>query len=77
MFIVLPIYSILDKFAQEKVRLQKSGKLISDFDLLIGITAIENDLIMVSNNEKHMNRIENIKIENWTKLDFTGDHGKP
>jgi len=66
-FTILPIYSALDIFAKEKVRLQKSGNLIPDFDLLIGATAIHNKLILVSNNEKHLARINEIKLENWTK----------
>jgi tRNA(fMet)-specific endonuclease VapC len=39
--------------------------LISDFDLFIGCTSIENDLIMVTENVKEFGRIVNIKIENW------------
>ena len=63
----LPIYSALDIYAQEKARLKKSGLLVDDFDLLIGSTAIVNDMILVTNNEKHFDRLANLKIENWTK----------
>lgn len=66
-FSVLPIYEAFDFFAKEKSRLKKNGILIPDFDLLIGSTAVINDLIMVTNNERHLQRIEGIKIENWTK----------
>ncbi len=62
---VIPIASSLDVFAREKARLSKSGKIIDDFDLLIGATAIANDLILVTNNEKHFSRLEGIEIENW------------
>jgi tRNA(fMet)-specific endonuclease VapC len=41
--------------------------MISDFDLLIGCTSIENDLIMVTENIKEYERISEIKIENWVK----------
>jgi len=61
------IYNSLDFFAKEKVRLQKEGNLIPDFDLLIGATSITNDMILISNNESHLNRISNIKLENWTQ----------
>lgn len=67
LFTVVPIYNSLDFFAKEKVRLQKQGNLIPDFDLLIGATSISNNMILVSNNEKHLNRISTIKLENWTK----------
>lgn len=39
--------------------------MISDFDLLIGCTAIEKGMIMVTENQKEFERIKNIKIENW------------
>lgn len=64
---VLPIYEVFDFFAKEKSRLKKNGILIPDFDLLIGSTAISNNLIMVTNNEKHLERIAGINIENWKK----------
>jgi len=64
---ILPIFNSLDLYAKEKARLKKSGDLIDDFDLLIGCSAIKNDLILVTNNERHFERIWNIKIENWIK----------
>ena len=63
----LPIYGGLDIYAKEKARLTKEGNIIDDFDLLIGSTAIVNDMILVTNNEKHFERLNNIKVENWTK----------
>lgn len=43
---ILPIFNSIDVYAKEKVRLRKNGEMISDFDLLIGATAVANDLIM-------------------------------
>jgi len=65
LFEVLPVYSSFSDFAKEKVRLQKAGQLIADFDLLIGATAIQNGLILVTNNLKHFNRIQGLEIEDW------------
>lgn len=62
---ILPILSGIEFYAKEKVRLRKEGKMISDFDLLIGSTAVANDLIMVTENTKEFKRIANLKIENW------------
>lgn len=42
-----------------------SGKMIEDFDLLIGCTAVANGLVMVTDNTKHFSRIEGIVLENW------------
>lgn len=64
---VLPIFPALDVYAEEKARLQKSGKIIDDFDLLIGSTAISFGLTMVTNNTSHFSRLEEIKLEDWTK----------
>lgn len=61
LFVVVPIYGVLDKFAKGKVRLQKEGNLIPDFDLLIGVTSLVNNLIVVTNNVKHLQRINRIK----------------
>ena len=62
---VLPIFDSINLYAKEKVRLQKSGKMISDFDLLIGCTSVDKELIMVTENRKEFDRISKIKIENW------------
>ena len=64
---ILPIYNSLGLYAKEKVRLRKLGTLIDDFDLLIGCSAVVNNLILVTENEKHFKRIRKIKIENWIK----------
>lgn len=45
--------------------LEKLGKILDDFDLLIGATAVANKLILVTENEKHLERISKVKIENW------------
>ena len=65
---IIPIYSSIKKYAKEKVRLRKLGKPINDeFDLLIGVTSVENKLILVTDNGKDFENIEGIKIENWFK----------
>ena len=64
---ILPIFNSILQYGKQKARLRKKGKMISDFDLLIGCTAIENNLVMVTENVKEFNRIHGIKIENWVK----------
>tara|TARA_R110000868_G_scaffold173829_2_gene410247 strand:+ start:36178 stop:36573 length:396 start_codon:yes stop_codon:yes gene_type:complete len=64
---ILPIFNSISIYAKEKVRLRKEGIMISDFDLLIGSTAIANKLIMVTENVKEFERISNITIENWVQ----------
>ena len=67
-FFIIPIYNSLDIYAKEKARLRQQGLMIDDFDILIGATAIANDMIMVTNNFAHLGRLTNIVIEDWTKL---------
>jgi tRNA(fMet)-specific endonuclease VapC len=47
--------------------LRSQGDIISDFDLLIGATAISNDMIMVTRNVKEFGKLNNIRIENWVE----------
>ncbi|HFA48999.1 MAG TPA: type II toxin-antitoxin system VapC family toxin [Bacteroidetes bacterium] len=70
LFTVIPIYEILDIYAKERVRLQREGNLIPDFDLLIGASSIGHKMIMVTNNEKHLERLNKVKIENWKNPAF-------
>ena len=47
--------------------LRTNGKLIDDIDLLIAGIALENNLTLVTNNEKHFKRIKELRVENWLK----------
>ncbi|MCF8297358.1 MAG: type II toxin-antitoxin system VapC family toxin [Saprospiraceae bacterium] len=64
---ILPIFSSILQYGKQKAKLRKKGMMISDFDLLIGCTAIENNLIMVTENVREFERMHGIKIENWIK----------
>lgn len=62
---ILPIFDSIMTYGKEKARLRKVGTMISDLDLFIGCTAVENDLIMVTENINEFERISGIKLENW------------
>ena len=64
-FTVLPISDAIRTFAIEKARLCSIGRKIPDFDMLIGATALYHKLVLVTNNTKHFERMENILLENW------------
>jgi len=64
---ILPIFHALDLYAKEKARLRKAGTPIDDFDLLIGATAVTQNLTVVTNNTEHFKRIRGIQLENWTE----------
>ncbi|QBN19849.1 PIN domain-containing protein [Flavobacterium nackdongense] len=63
---IIPIVGSIKKYAKEKVRLRRLGKPMHDeFDLLIGVTAIENKLTLVTDNVSDFQNLDDIKIENW------------
>ena len=45
--------------------LKKSGRLIDDIDILIAGIALSNNLVMVTDNTEHFERIQGLRIENW------------
>ena len=65
---VLPVHPTPLQFATEKMRLNKLGTPLENFDLLIGITAVHHNMTMVTNNSNHLSRLKNIVLEDWTKL---------
>ena len=62
---ILPISLGIELFSLQKARLMSEGRIIEDFDLLIGCCAIACGRIMVSENTGHLSRIEGIRLENW------------
>lgn len=64
---IVPFAESIDVFAKEKVRLLSQGTPIDDFDLLIGAAAIQQDLILVTDNVKHFKNIRELVIENWVE----------
>jgi tRNA(fMet)-specific endonuclease VapC len=47
--------------------LKNRGDLIMDADILIAASAIVRGMKIVTNNERHFQRIPNIQVENWMK----------
>ena len=58
--------AIMETFGEMKALLEERGQRHDDMDLLIACTAITHNLILVTNNIKHFDRIEGLEIENWT-----------
>ncbi|HET8860576.1 PIN domain-containing protein [Marivirga sp.] len=66
---VIPIYECVDTYAKEKIRLRKQGTPMHDeFDLLIGISALKNNLTLVPDNEKDFRFLDGLNIENWNRI---------
>ena len=49
-------------FARERRRLRAAGNIISDFDLLIGSTALRHNLTLLTNNHRHFRRMQGLNI---------------
>ena len=49
-------------FGKERGRLRRKGILISDFDLLIASTCLYYELTLLTNNVRHFERVEDLKI---------------
>ena len=62
---IIGIDDVIPFYAQEKHRLRKAGTPIDDFDLFIGATALAYNMVLVTENIKHLGKIKGIEIENW------------
>ena len=64
---VVPFSDGISEYGRQKDILIKKGRMIEDFDLLIGCSAVAYEMIMVTDNTKHFSRIEGIQLENWVE----------
>ena len=51
------------KSLAESAAVFASGALIGDMDLLIAATALQYNLVLLTNNRRHFERIEGLRIE--------------
>ena len=65
LFRIVPFSKSLHSFGREKAYLTSIGRKIENFDMAIGAIAIQNKMVMVTDNVDHLGRIRGIEIENW------------
>ena len=66
--IILPLSEdTISKAAEIYADLYKRGELIGDADILIAASAMVHGLGIVTNNERHFQRISDLHVENWLK----------
>jgi tRNA(fMet)-specific endonuclease VapC len=53
---------IVRMFAEVRSGLRRTGRLIGDFDILIGATAVIHDLTLLTRNVRHFERIPHLRI---------------
>lgn len=49
-------------FGRERNKLRKRGAIIGDFDLLIASMCLRYNLILLTNNKKHFEKIDSLRI---------------
>ncbi len=52
-------------YGEIRRKLESIGNIIGGNDLLIAATVLANDGILVTNNTKEFNRVENLIVEDW------------
>ncbi|GHB68257.1 PIN domain-containing protein [Persicitalea jodogahamensis] len=73
---ILLIGECFHEYASQKASLKKAGKVVGEFDLLIGSTAIIRDLTVVTRNTRDFINLKDIKLENWIE-DEPGTDDEP
>lgn len=66
-FDLKPLLPSLRLYGENKALLESHGKMIGEYDLMIGSCAVYHDLVMVTSNLKHFDHIPNIILEDWAK----------
>ncbi len=54
------------KYGKIRSNLEKQGKIIGAYDLMIGTHALAKNLTLITNNENEFKRISELSIENWS-----------
>ena len=55
----------VEKAAEIYAYLKKEGNLIEDADILMAAIAIVEDLVLITNNTSHFNRVKGLRLDNW------------
>jgi len=54
------------KYGEIRAKLEKTGRVIGSMDMLIAAHAISQGLTLVTNNTNEFERIDSLRLENWT-----------
>lgn len=67
LFLLLPVTLEVARVGGRLRRaLRQQGRLIGDFDLLIAATAMAADVALVTDNTRHFERVDGLKLETYT-----------
>jgi tRNA(fMet)-specific endonuclease VapC len=65
--LLLDNINVFDKASEIYALLKQKGELITDADILIGALVLTKNYICVSDNTKHLSRIDGLNLENWLR----------
>ncbi len=54
-----------ERFGELKAALEVRGERLADADLMIAATALEHNLVVITGNLSHFERISGLQVENW------------
>ena len=64
---IIPVTEISAQISAEiYANLRKKGKPLDDIDILIAGIAVSNNFTLITHNTKHFERIDNLRIEDWS-----------
>ena len=63
--VIMPTQQTAEKYAVIRNQLEKIGQPIGNNDLWIAAHALSENCVLVSNNLREFNRVENLRTENW------------
>lgn len=55
-----------NEYADIRANLENQGKVIGNMDMLIAAHARAENMTLITNNTREFQRVENLKIEDWT-----------
>ena len=60
-------FSLAETFGMLKSGLETKCTPLDDFDLVLAACALAHNLTVVTNNEKHFERVEGLRLESWAR----------
>lgn len=54
-------------FGRLRASLEREGRRLADFDLLIAAVALSRGAVLVTGNQRHYERVGGLELENWLR----------
>jgi len=57
--------AVAARYGELRARMERNGTPLPDLDLLVGATALENGLALVTGNRRHFERLPGLDLADW------------